>query len=157
MALTFFTPWSARSPKKNGRKGTTECQAPSISLLTDSEIGKHVLVPFFLLVLQSLAKTIPVSQLWLWPSVYGLASCYSSRSLPPSGFIAACPPKSSKEDHTHFPINQRLFLGERESLYIIIFFPWFKAEAAMAVGRGWATKSTYTPGFCLFPYGRNKI
>lgn len=55
---------------------------------------------FFLLVLQPLAKTVPSAQLWLrplhlWPGFLFL------QQVPHSGFIAACPKISSKEDHTH--------------------------------------------------------
>jgi hypothetical protein len=98
-------------------------------LLTGFAVGKDTTVPFLLL-LQSLAKTIPSTQLWLQPSICCFLLVWQVLH---AGFIAASPQISNKEDHTHFPVNQRLFLGEGESLYVIILSSWSEVEAAMSV------------------------
>lgn len=46
--------------------------------------------------------------------------------------MPACPKISSEEDHTHFSINQRLFLGVREKSLHNHPSPWFEAEATVA-------------------------
>ena len=108
---------------------------------------------FLLLVLRSLAKPVPSTHLApalsLWPHIL------LPEQVSQAGFITAYPKISSEEDHTHFSINQRLFLGVREKSLHDHPFPWFEAEAAAAAAGRWASKLNLHSQFLLIsPRGK---
>lgn len=152
MTLKLFVPRSGCPPKENDERGNAECWAPkyfSAYRFWDWQAFDGALSPSSFAVSSKTSALHPAlaPALDLWPCFLLLWQ------VSHAGFIIACPKISSEEDHTHFSINERLFLGVRESLYIVCPLPlvWSRSSS----GSGW--RMTYTLSLCLFLHGGNEI